>query len=108
MTRAAISSTLPVPLMRAQRGACAFSRVADVGFPRQPKEDDLKVSIRAFFPNGGSMTFQLERWDHQGIVGNSPNFGRVTFAPTTFARVELYPAPIKSAAAASPGSTLRE
>lgn len=85
-----------------------FSRVADIEFPRGPKEDDTKSSIRAFFPEGGSVTFQLERWNNQGVVANSANFGRVTFAPNTFERVEFYPSPPKKPAAVSVPSNLLE
>ena len=85
-----------------------FSRVADIEFPRGPKDDDTKSSIRAFFPDGGSVTFRLERWNNQGVVGNSPGFGRVTFAPNTFQRVEFYPGPPRNPAAASVPSSLLE
>jgi len=85
-----------------------FSRVADIGFPPGQKGDDTKPSVRAFFPDGGSVTFRLERWDTQGVVGDSPNFGRVTFAPNTFTRVEFYPVPAKKPEVAASESTLHQ
>lgn len=68
-----------------------FGRIDDIEFPCGKKENDDMGSIRAFFRDGGSVTFRLERWDSQGVVGNSANFGRATFAPDTFERVEFYP-----------------
>ncbi|MEO6181671.1 MAG: hypothetical protein ABIP71_00900 [Verrucomicrobiota bacterium] len=49
------------------------------------------LTVRAFFNETGSVTFRLERWDAQGVIGTSPNFGRATFAPATFERVQLNP-----------------
>ncbi|MEO6034228.1 MAG: hypothetical protein ABIQ35_03135 [Verrucomicrobiota bacterium] len=83
-----------------------FSRVADVKFPRGAKDDETKSLVRAFFPDGGSATFRLERWDNSGAAGTSPNFGHATFAPNTFEKVEFYPGPLKKAAPASVPTSL--
>ena len=44
-------------------------------------------TVRAFFPSGGSVTFDLEKWSVEGIAANSVNFGKVQFKPGTFSRV---------------------
>ena len=48
-------------------------------------------TVRAFFNGAGSVTFRLESWNAQGVIGTSPNFGRATFAPAAFERVQLNP-----------------
>lgn len=85
-----------------------FERVADVAFPSKQVADDTKEAVRAFFPDGNSVTFRLQRWDDKGITGSSPNFGNVTFAPNTFARVEFYPTPENGAVSAAQKSPLFE
>ncbi len=69
-----------------------FSRVMLVKFPLETNENAIETaaSVRAYFSSGGRVTFRLESWD-QAALGNSPYFGRATFAPDTFERVELYP-----------------
>lgn len=42
---------------------------------------------RAFFSDGGRLTFEIGRWDGAGIVATSPNFGKATFNPRTFGKV---------------------
>jgi hypothetical protein len=43
--------------------------------------------VRAYFPEGGSITMQLTQWDAKGCIGSSPNFGKATFSPDAFARI---------------------
>jgi len=43
--------------------------------------------IRAYFPEGGSVTMQLIQWDAKACLGSSPNFGKATFSPTAFAKM---------------------
>jgi hypothetical protein len=43
--------------------------------------------VRAYFPEGGSVTMQLMRWDAKGCTGSSPNFGKASFSPDAFARI---------------------
>ena len=45
--------------------------------------------VRAYFARRGMMTFQLERWDNQRVVANHPNFGKATFDPAAFLRLEF-------------------
>ncbi len=52
---------------------------------------DNTSTVRAFFKETGSVTFQLERWDVQGAVGTSPNFGSAKFSPDVFEKVVFDP-----------------
>jgi hypothetical protein len=72
-----------------------LGRVGEVQFANENVEraSDSGANVRAFFSGGGSVTFQLERWDNQGAVATSPNFGRATFVPSAFERVELHSKP---------------
>jgi len=46
------------------------------------------ADVRAYFPEGGSLTMQLSQWDPKtGCAGSSPNFGKATFSPDAFARI---------------------
>ena len=45
------------------------------------------TTVRAYFPSGGSVTFELEEWSEKGIAANSANFGKLQFRPGTFSRV---------------------
>jgi len=44
-------------------------------------------AVRAYFPEGGSVTMQLDQWDSKGCIGSSPNFGNATFSPDAFSRI---------------------
>ena len=37
--------------------------------------------VRALFPGGGSVSFQLEKWSDTNIAGRSAIFGPLTFRP---------------------------
>ncbi len=71
-----------------------FARVTEINLgPRaEEKSGETVSSIRAFFADGGRVTFRLDRWNDQGVSGTSPNFGSAIFAPDTFERVEFFPA----------------
>jgi hypothetical protein len=45
--------------------------------------------VRAYFPEGGSVTMLLDSWDpKQGCIGSSPNFnGKASFTPNAFTRI---------------------
>jgi hypothetical protein len=43
--------------------------------------------VRAYFPEGGSVTMQLTQWDAKGCTGSSPNFGTASFSPDAFAKI---------------------
>jgi len=43
--------------------------------------------VRAYFPDGGSVTMQLMQWDAKGCTGSSANFGKASFSPDAFSRM---------------------
>lgn len=49
----------------------------------------LPGDVRAYFYNGAGVTFRLEEWTDQHVIGSSPSFGKVAFLPAAFARVEF-------------------
>jgi hypothetical protein len=49
----------------------------------------LPGDVRAYFYNGSGVTFRLDQWTDQQVTGSSPSFGKVTFLPAAFARVEF-------------------
>jgi hypothetical protein len=52
--------------------------------PEPPERGSQRNQVRAFFPRGGGLTFELEKWDDKGVVAMSPNFGRAVFKPEAF------------------------
>lgn len=45
--------------------------------------------IRAYFADRGSITMQLESWDEKQATATSPNFGKATFSPDAFQRLQF-------------------
>ena len=45
------------------------------------------TDVRAYFPEGGSVTMQLMQWDAKGCTGSSPNFGTANFSADAFTRI---------------------
>lgn len=81
---------LDVPINRVKLVELAGMRSE---FPRNDQSN-----VRASFRGGGSVTFQLEKWDDQQVIGNSPNFGKAVFNPAAFERIQfLEPAPKSTA-----------
>jgi hypothetical protein len=74
-------SKLEIPLNRFNRLEFATEKTE-----RPPM---LANSVRAFFVRGQSVTFQLEKWDDSGVVAKSPAFGKVTFKPTAFSKLQF-------------------
>lgn len=74
--------------------AIPFERVSEAYFARKNSQTSPTgpENIRAFFSDGGSVTFRVQQWDSHGVVAESPNFGRATFAPEAFERAQLNPA----------------
>ncbi|MGA2556323.1 MAG: hypothetical protein ABSG04_08615, partial [Verrucomicrobiota bacterium] len=60
-----------------------FARSSAVAEPRGPWE------VRAVFPGGGSVSFQLEKWDDTSIAGRSALFGAVAFQPGSIRQMEF-------------------
>lgn len=72
---------LDIPLVRVKRIELAGSRPDAIG--------KTSETARAIFCRGGAVTFELERWEPGKVLGQSPNFGKLTFDPAAFSKVEL-------------------
>ncbi len=83
LTFATAKTKLDVPLARIDR-----VQFVAASFDEKPASEP---TVRAFLKPTESVTFRLERWDAQGVTGTSPNFGKATFAPAAFERVQLNP-----------------
>ena len=60
-----------------------FAQSGAAAEPRGPWE------VRAHFPGGGSVSFQLEKWDDKTIAGHSALFGSVAFQPGSIREMEF-------------------
>jgi len=60
-----------------------FAQSSAVPEPRGPWE------VRAVFPGGGSVSFQLEKWDDKTIAGHSALFGPLAFPPGSIREMEF-------------------
>jgi hypothetical protein len=88
-------NVLHVPCERVRQ--IDFARSSAVAEPRGPWE------VRAVFPGGGSVSFQLEKWDDTSIAGHSALFGAVAFQPGSIRQMEFnLDRPRTGPAAASP------
>jgi hypothetical protein len=65
-----------------------MSRVKQIEFAgnNAPKKNSTNL-VRAFFTNGGSLTFELQKWTPDALLAKSENFGTVTFKPNAFSRI---------------------
>lgn len=45
--------------------------------------------MRAYFAGGGAVSFQLEKWDAQGVTGTSANFGHLAFNPRSIRQLRF-------------------
>lgn len=65
-----------------------MSRVKQIEFAgnNPPKKNSTNL-VRAFFTNGGSLTFELQKWTPDALLVKSENFGTVTFKPNAFSRI---------------------
>lgn len=59
----------------------------DVASDHADQAKQVASDVRAYFPEGGSVTMQLTHWDAKGCAGSSPNFGKATFSPDAFAKI---------------------
>jgi hypothetical protein len=74
-------ATLNIPLQRVtQINFAAANAIAEAPNPWQ---------VRAHFPGGGSLSFQLEKWDDQTISGKSPVFGLLAFGTRAVREMEF-------------------
>ena len=74
-------NVLHIPAGRVQRVDFAQSNAAPE--PRGPWE------VRAVFPGGGSVSFQLEKWDDKSVAGHSALFGSLAFQPGSIREMEF-------------------
>lgn len=87
-------NVLHIPTERVRR--IDFAQASAVAEPRGPWE------VRAVFPGGGSVSFQLEKWDGQSISGHSALFGAVAFQPGSIRQMEFNLDRLRTGPAASP------
>jgi hypothetical protein len=81
VTLLAAGNTIDIPLGRIKQ--------IELAGQKSERAPDNPSQVRAYWENGGSLTFLLEEWDKQHVIANSPNFGRMTFHPSAFARVRF-------------------
>ena len=68
-----------------------LERVTQINLPGPgaAPEPATPWQVRAHFPGGGSLSFQLQKWDKQGIYGKSSIFGPVNFQPGSIRQLEF-------------------
>jgi hypothetical protein len=81
VTLALGATTLDVPLERVTQ--------INLPAPSAPPEPSGPWQVRAHFPGGGSVSFQLEKWDKKSIAGRSAIFGPVDFQPGAIRQMEF-------------------
>jgi len=72
-----------------------FTRAKEIAFAKENRGTTpaLPFDIRGYFARGGSVTLQLEKWDSEGLSASSPIFGKATFNPRAFSRLEFLSKP---------------
>ena len=75
------NAVLDIPLERVTRMEFAGSEV--------PAETPGPWQVRAHFPGGGSLSFQLEKWNDQAVSGRSALFGALAFQPNAIREMEF-------------------
>jgi len=68
-----------------------IQRVTQINFMESPTAAIARDpwEVRAQFPRGGSLSFQLEKWSDKEVSGRSPIFGRLAFQPGQIRRLEF-------------------
>jgi hypothetical protein len=59
----------------------------DLATAHSDQAKSTPTDVRAYFPEGGSITMQLTQWDSKECTGTSPNFGKANFSPDAFTRI---------------------
>jgi hypothetical protein len=72
---------LRVPAGRVRR--IDFAQPSAAAQPRGPWE------VRAVFPGGGSVSFQLDKWDDKSVSGQSALFGPLAFQPGSIREIQF-------------------
>ncbi len=69
-----------------------WKRVKQIEF-RKPESEPSNYrganAVQAFYNRGGSLKFTLEKWNAQGILATSPDFGTLLLNPSAFDRIRL-------------------
>jgi len=68
-----------------------LQRVTQIEFAaaEAPAESPGPWQVRAHFPGGGSVSFQLEKWDDSVVSGRSAIFGSLAFQPGAIREMEF-------------------
>lgn len=68
-----------------------FTRAKEISFARErsTKVPEVPTDARAYFMRGGVLTLRIEKWDAESLVATSPAFGKATFHPRAFMRLEF-------------------
>ena len=68
-----------------------LERVTQIEFAatQVPAESTGPWEVRAHFPGGGSVSFQLEKWDNKSVTGQSAIFGPLAFQPGAIREMEF-------------------
>jgi hypothetical protein len=68
-----------------------LERVEEIAMSNAGAETAKRAAgdVRAYFAERGSVTVQLEKWDEKEAVASSPNFGKATFSPSAFQRIQF-------------------
>jgi hypothetical protein len=64
--------------------AVPLERLTQIDFAAVPgavADAPSRSTVRAFFPGGGSLSFELEHWSNNIVEGHSAIFGRLAFQP---------------------------
>jgi hypothetical protein len=70
---------LNIPLERVEQ--------IDLSDAHSDQAKPVNNDVRAYFPEGGSVTMQLLQWDAKGCTGTSPNIGKASFSPDAFEKI---------------------
>jgi hypothetical protein len=103
-TSGAVASIADGQISLLTAGGATTLPLADVSaiefaqFQGQSPPTAAAVNAHAIFRQGGGVTFQLLTWRPDGVAGVSPDFGKVTFDPAAFARLQFLSAETKTAA----------
>jgi hypothetical protein len=68
-----------------------FTRAKELAFAREraTRPQQIPTDLRAQFARAGSLTLQLENWTTNTFTATSPIFGKATFHPRAFSRLEF-------------------
>ena len=66
-------------------------RVRRIDFAQSSAATELRGpwEVRAVFPGGGSVSFQLDKWDDKSVSGRSALFGSLAFQPASIREIEF-------------------